>query len=296
MYYFGEIIRTIRNQKGMSQDALADGICDISTLSRIENNHQEPHPNLRDLLLERLGIPPSLFPSSKAKYDIKLLELKYEINQQLIHGRHDKVKRLLAEIERIPNLDFIYLQHIKYVRAIMLMKNKPKEAFEALKEAASMSVKDLSPDKIMEQVLTQDEINMFRNMAICLERMEKNCDAVKMLYALKKYIEIKINDKEGIAPTYAAILFSLSSWEGKAENREEALWLCEEGINCCVEYGTYFSYAGLLYNRAYNLIKLGRKDEAHDSTKCAYYLCKVRDNQVQYEHVKSFAEEHGIVL
>ena len=61
----GELIRELREERSFSQEFLAEGICDASTLSRIENGHQLPHPGKYRLLLEKLG-------EADAPYDPRL--------------------------------------------------------------------------------------------------------------------------------------------------------------------------------------------------------------------------------
>ena len=39
---FGEVIRNIRRQKGMTQEVEAEGICSVSSLSKMENGSQSP--------------------------------------------------------------------------------------------------------------------------------------------------------------------------------------------------------------------------------------------------------------
>ncbi len=51
----GELIRKLREKHHYSQEVLAEGICDPSTLSRIENGMQQPNIRNYRLLMERLG-------------------------------------------------------------------------------------------------------------------------------------------------------------------------------------------------------------------------------------------------
>ena len=39
---FGEVIRSIRKAKGMTQEEVAEGICSTSSLSKMENGSQVP--------------------------------------------------------------------------------------------------------------------------------------------------------------------------------------------------------------------------------------------------------------
>ncbi|MGD6894457.1 helix-turn-helix domain-containing protein [Bacillus infantis] len=52
----GALIKYYRTKKGMTQRELAQGVCSISHLSKIENNSKEAHDGTIDLLLNKLGI------------------------------------------------------------------------------------------------------------------------------------------------------------------------------------------------------------------------------------------------
>ena len=54
---FGDAIRKIRIERGLTQERLAEGICSPSSLSRIENGGQVPSRKTFQLLMERLDGP-----------------------------------------------------------------------------------------------------------------------------------------------------------------------------------------------------------------------------------------------
>lgn len=56
-FKLGTYIKKHREELGMSQEDLCGGLCAVSTLSRIENNQQDPSRRLTMSLLERLGLP-----------------------------------------------------------------------------------------------------------------------------------------------------------------------------------------------------------------------------------------------
>lgn len=55
IYQFGAIIRCRREELGYTQEDLADGICSVPTLSRIENGERMPTREHFEMLLQRLG-------------------------------------------------------------------------------------------------------------------------------------------------------------------------------------------------------------------------------------------------
>ena len=55
IYQLGHIIRLRREDLGITQEELADGICSVPTLSRIENGERMPNKAHVEMLLQRLG-------------------------------------------------------------------------------------------------------------------------------------------------------------------------------------------------------------------------------------------------
>ena len=65
-FQIGTYIRKRREEIGISQEDLCEGFCSVSTLSRIENNQQNPTRRLTMNLLERLGLPQDRFEIGRA--------------------------------------------------------------------------------------------------------------------------------------------------------------------------------------------------------------------------------------
>lgn len=50
----GEIIRNLRKRHELSQEELAEGICSVVSVSRIENGTQMPSQTILEKILQRL--------------------------------------------------------------------------------------------------------------------------------------------------------------------------------------------------------------------------------------------------
>ena len=55
IYPYGALIRQRREELGYTQEELADGICSVPTLSRIENGERLPTKEHSEMLFSRLG-------------------------------------------------------------------------------------------------------------------------------------------------------------------------------------------------------------------------------------------------
>lgn len=72
-YSKGFMIQYLRKRKGMTQEELAEGICEPVTLSRYENGSLNPTAEKFQLLMERLGGPGDiyLFPVQTERLDME---------------------------------------------------------------------------------------------------------------------------------------------------------------------------------------------------------------------------------
>lgn len=66
LFHAGVILKRCREQKNLSQQRVCDGICDVSTLARIENGKSVPNNYTFQCLMERLGNEAHVFCVIKA--------------------------------------------------------------------------------------------------------------------------------------------------------------------------------------------------------------------------------------
>lgn len=298
MLKIGDIIRKNRVEQRISQEELSFGICSVSNLSRIENGVQIPSRTTYEYLMERMGLSPLVFPSFRDERELETYRLKHEINQMCIAEKYEDVESSLARMKAMPKLERVDKQFVEYIDALLLLWNgaPPADVLEALLAVAQKSIKNISPIDIRHQVLSQIDISILNNLAASYYNAGKQELGIELLYSLKEYVEYKIVDKEGISPLYTAMLHKLTNWVGMKGNYSEVIELCDIGIKRCIEYGAYFSFAGLLFNKGYVLVMLGRKSEAHKYIQEAFYINRARGKMQSCDIVKGFAVEHGINL
>ena len=104
----GSYIQQIRMDKGWSQDYLCSGICERSTLSRIENGQRSPSVGILTRLLERLGVSTERVIIMLDKGDIVMENLQKQVRNDTI--RFEKAReedkpairaQILADLDRL---------------------------------------------------------------------------------------------------------------------------------------------------------------------------------------------------
>ena len=82
----GAVIRRRRVELGLSQEDLADGVCSVTTLSRIENGERMPTQNHLEILLQRIGYSDMMVQSYLSEEDFLAHDLKFKIRQAFIEN------------------------------------------------------------------------------------------------------------------------------------------------------------------------------------------------------------------
>lgn len=105
VYCLNQVIRSRRRLLGISQETLADGICEPRTLSRIENYGGNLHRKNRKELLQRVNM-------SGERYDYEVITDQYEdyilrseLDRAIVLGKWDSAVRLLSLLhQRVPDI------------------------------------------------------------------------------------------------------------------------------------------------------------------------------------------------
>ena len=98
-YHFGLILKGRREALGLTQEDLADGICSVPSLSRIENGERRPTKENFEMLLQRLGYSDAVFDEYVDEKTLMQHEMKFKIRHAIINNQLDKARLLLTEYE-----------------------------------------------------------------------------------------------------------------------------------------------------------------------------------------------------
>ena len=111
--FVGEYIKRRRKELKLTQEKICEGICDPTTLSRIENGHQTPSKTKINALLQRLGLPDSCYYAITSKNELEIETLKKEIvgchiTERVEEGfdQLEKLREITAEDDLLQNNSF----------------------------------------------------------------------------------------------------------------------------------------------------------------------------------------------
>lgn len=213
IFQLGTLIKERRKAMGLSQEALAHGICSVTTLSRIENGERLPTQNHLEALMERLGCSGLLLDNAVNENDFRIHELKFEIRQAYINGKQEELKKLLADFApRISSANKADQQFLALYQILpVLDQYTAEERLQKLEDALKLTCPSYQADQLP-GLLSYEEIVLLNGIAISYSNLGDRSRGIAILYALKRYYENHMVNSEESLRTQPMILYNLSKW------------------------------------------------------------------------------------
>lgn len=291
IFQFGFVIRMRREELGLTQEDLADGICAVTTLSRIENGERVPTQNHLEMLLQRLGYSNTLVNSFVTVNDYRAHELKYQIRQNFITGNHAKGRALLDEYKQLCKNPTQINRQFMLLHEVLLYPEKYsiEEKQHKLETAIRLTCPHYQTGK-MPQVLTYEEIVLLNNIAVCDAQSGNRRAAIILLYRLKEYYETQIINVEEALRTQPMTLYNLSKMLGLEGRYDECIEICDCGVKIARETGRCQLLSKTLFNRAWALLKRNFEGDLHEAQRSTEQALQMANIMGQDRLAKLYTE------
>ncbi|AVM70213.1 hypothetical protein C3V36_13720 [Lachnospiraceae bacterium oral taxon 500] len=261
----GTIIRELRKKKGLSQKELAEGICSLKQLSRIENNTSEASTYLIYELSFRLGENLlDYFPYAELEEPFLWKKRVDELEQYYSEERYQEMYRqskILKDDELVRSFVFLR-QRINWYFGIAAGYCQPAEAFSAedFLNLIALTHPFTKVSDIWQANLKPFELRIL-NAAIFVHLQAERYDIAEewLLKAItildRCYFEVKDN-------AYLNFFYNLSRLYFYRQEYKKALQVADQGLRLCQENNILYQVAGLSNIKGRSLYCLGRKEEA----------------------------------
>lgn len=196
---FAKLLKNIRTEEKVSLDQLAMGFMSASQLVKIENGERPINKNIRDRLLERLGIAKELYENLLDLCDFEEWDYKKKILSAIQNKKIEDAYRLLKEYKaHLRENDRINHQFILAMWGEVLKQegaSKEKIA-ECYRKAVILTIPDAEKVWSEKRPLSVLEMNLLletqtENLKICEKAIDKLRDAGRTYY-LVELLEIEI--------------------------------------------------------------------------------------------------------
>lgn len=296
VFSLGSVIKNRRESLGITQEDLADGICAVPTLSRIENGERMPTKNNYELLFQRLGfsaIPETFFTD---KQTFQLHELKYSIRHTVMGLDYDRARALLAEfIANCPEPSTVDSQFIRLHKTMLSKEPIPlPDKLRTYEETLRMTCPKYQRG-VCPKVMAYDEIILLNNISICYGQMGDYSTAIQILTGIKDYYDSHIVQEEEAMRTQPMILYNLSKNLGLIGQYDACIEVCDRAIRFAKTTRKCSSLAQTLYNKGYALLYRNQEGDYAEAKRIAeqsIFLAELFDDTAFLNHIRKFYQEN----
>lgn len=294
---FGDIIRTRREQLGLTRKSLCEGICSEFSLLRIENGTQFPSYWTIRTLLERLGLSSQGIQVPISKSDCDVLNLQYQIRSSVTRHKYEETLSTIAELERkIDQKDCFGQQFLLQYQAIAgNMKDgeavpfEPEAKLNLLLQAIHLTIPQFELDKFAQKWMSIQEVHIIQEIAVTLSEQGQRRESIDLLYQLLKYEQNHHGLLEKEAEMMPLITHDLSKLLQLEGRYKESLEISEMGLQYYLNYDNSL-LPELLVNQAYCLHEVGPMEEAVKKLYQAYYGLKSMEHDVNLKLLIEYAK------
>lgn len=286
--YIGTAISKIRKNKGMTQDQLADGICAVRQLFRIEHNQNSPSAYILSELSYRLGN--ELFeyiPYSTVEEVYELKQVLDELMRLFNHHDHQAVYDIMNSNE--------LLIHTTCHHALMELKWLRGSLSHYIEVDVEVNEKyHLDTLRIMYDIKEVSEIFQYNlkpwdyrilNSLVVFYLSKKNDYAVAEELLIKCIINFEKNHNKITDSSYPRFIYNLSRLYLNSGKLEDSIVYSKKGIDHLLSNGTIAFLPPLynLYGRA--LYQQGHEEEGRECMLNYVNMRKLYKPNVKYDSV-----------
>lgn len=243
---FAKLLKNIRTEEKVSLDQLAMGLMSASQLVKIENGERPINKNIRDRLLERLGIAKELYENLLDLCDFEEWDYKKKILSAIQNKKIEDAYRLLKEYKaHLRENDRINHQFILAMWGEVLKQegaSKEKIA-ECYRKAVILTIPDAEKVWSEKRPLSVLEMNLLLETII----YGNNMAYLHKCRVLMEYIDTGYYDEIMKAKIYPKIVYYylkkqiLFKEYWNVETQTENLKICEKAIDKLRDAGrTYY--------------------------------------------------------
>lgn len=191
--FYGDYLKKARERAGISQEKLAEGIINLQSLNRIENNRAGVSPGTFQALTSKCGAPTEVFPLFPDWDDFNCFYELYKAEMWLGSWQTKEVYNCLQEVEKTGFAgNAIYYQKWLYYQAALHMRNGDtnyEEIMSILQCALKITKEKLSFEDIKHEFLTVNEIMILTAIAKISFMEGNNSDCLLICSQLSTYLE-----------------------------------------------------------------------------------------------------------
>ena len=283
MNILAEKFRLKRKELGLSQQTLAEGICEQSQISKIERGHFIPSADILFKLSQRLEVPLDYFFNEQIEVKSSLSNFK-QLSGRLLDDRNYNDLEYLYKIE-IERGSFLTLEdrtYLEWIKAIIDFYQYNLQ-FDAISHLENILSKVSSTTLIYLKVL--NTLSNFYSLVGREEDYEKNYSHLMELYQTKNF------EHQEFLFGYIRVRYNYSHYLVSKKKYNEAIQEALETIELCKQRQTSYQLAPLLILVGNAGAKFLDKEQVKNYYIEAKELCKIYNNPLMLMKIENYLKE-----
>ncbi|HHG7460773.1 TPA: helix-turn-helix domain-containing protein [Streptococcus pneumoniae] len=283
MNTLAEKFRLKRKELRLSQQTLAEGICEQSQISKIERGHFIPSADLLFKLSQRLEVPLDYFFNEQIEIKSNLSNFK-QLSARLLDDRnYDDLEYIYRiEIERSTFLTLEDRTYLEWIKAIIDFYQYELQ-FEAISHLENILSKVASTTLIYLKVL--NTLSNFYFLVGREEDYEANYSHLIELYQTKNL------DHQEFLFGYIRVRYNYAHYLVSKEKYNEAIQEALETIELCKQRQTSYQLAPLLILVGNAGAKFLDREQVKNYYIEARELCKIYNNPLMLMKIENYLKE-----
>lgn len=298
-YNIGDCIRQLREEQNVNQEDLCHGLCNKSTLSRIERGCHVPSIGTVALLLQRLGVNEDSLSFLLGTTELEISNLHKEIEALNAQKKYDEALQKIGQMEQLTDpKDRVMQQFLLRSKALAgYLQDGQRVDYdnltkrEMLLRAIELTHPHFSLDNIGKCLLGIDEIKTINQIAITYSEAGDRRYAIHIYRQLFEYPRSRFYNTEAEVSVLTMMAYNYSTLLGRERRYEECIEYAQMGYEACIKYNKARMLGGLLLNWGYALQKLGQEEESKSKIKDSYHAYRLMQRFPEAENVKKYAKE-----
>lgn len=303
-FFIGEMIRQRRMELGLKQNELCQGICEPTTMCRIESGKQTPSLNQLKVLLQRLGLPDERYYAIISKNEMLISDLQTEIVSSNVFRDPQRGLPKIEELEKIADPDDRPIRQFILRSKVLLGKIENgqivpytnDEKLDMLFEAIRLTSPNFDIDAICDGLYSVDEVKVINQIALIYSQLEQREKVIDIYRQLLAYIENHFQNTGQFGSLFSLVAFNYVRELDLVGRYTEAIEIAEIGWKACVQHKQYRMLPSIIAAIAECYHFLGEDNKSKDYYLQALYLCKAINDEeclstVLYEINEYFGDD-----
>lgn len=296
-YNIGLFIKKKQEEQHIRQEDLCRGICDKSTLSRIERGKQEPSSGILGVLLQRLGINEDQLAVLLGPKDFEISDLQKEIVALNSQKEYEKAAEKIRRLEQLVEpTDKITQQFILRSKALVYFPEDYPPSRELLLQALSLTLPDFDFDHISDYLLGIEEVKILNQLANSYSEAGDRRFAIHIYRQLFEDPRKRLFNIEAELTLLPLLAYNYSRLLGLERRYEEEIEIATLGQKTCIKYNKCQYLGGLLLNISCALRELGQDKESRSKLIDSFYAYHLMGDESSCNLIIQYAQNNGIKL